>query len=128
MKIIFVLLILHAALFNASAQRPDSVNLRRQEVISSLKEKTEYRKYTIKLKPATPDTYGFVILKDNKPLAHKFQNLLQFLPNGLQKKEDAYKIAQWVINEYTRTGHWPNIVPPHILNELNIRSYKLQTK
>ena len=56
-------------------------------------------------------------------MAHQFQNPLPFSPKGIQKKDDAYKIAQWMIGEYKKTGRWQNIVPPHITRELKIETH-----
>ena len=102
-----------------------NINVQRPEPVNPMKDKQEYQGYTIRLMPAMPapgsmGSYGFDILKDNKPVLHQVRNPLPFYPKGIQKKEDAYKIAQWMISEYTNTGHWPKIVPPHIARELKI--------
>lgn len=97
------------------------------EPVNPMKDKQEYQGYTIRLMPALPTpqsmgSYGFDILKDNKPVVHQFQSPL-LSPKGLQKKDDAYKVAQWMIREYNKTGHWQTMVPPYIANELKIESH-----
>ena len=127
MKKIYLLAILQMTVFAGFAQKNDPVNVHRPEPVNPVKDKQEYQGYTIRLMPAMPmpgsmGSYGFYILKDNKPVAHQFQNPLPFSPKGTQIKEDAYKIAQWMIREYASTGHWQNVVPPHVAHELKLSS------
>jgi len=122
MKIIFLLIILHAAVYGASAQKKDPANFSKQERVNSIKDKQVYRGYMIKLKPGGMDSYQFDISTDNKPMVHRFDNPLPFSPRGIRKKQDAYKIAQWFIDDYIKTGHWQNMVPPHIVRQLEIES------
>ena len=105
---------------NVRAQRPP-------EPVNPQKDKMDYQGYTIRLMPALPTgesigSYGFDILKNNKPVVHQFQSPLSTTRKGIQKKEDAYKIAQWMIREFKKNGHWRNMVPPHIANELKIQN------
>ena len=128
MKITFLLLMLQTAAFYAFGQKHDSVNFRRLEPINTMRDRQEYQGYSIRLLPAMPTpgniiSYGFDILKDNKLVVHQVQNPLSFSAKGIQKKEDAYKIAQWMIRDHTTTGHWQNIVLPDIARELKIESY-----
>ena len=51
---------------------------------------------------------------------HQFENPLPYLPRGIQKKEDAFKIAQWMIRQHAKTGHWENLMSPNIAHELKI--------
>ena len=128
MKKICLLAILQIVVFTVSAQKKETLYVQRPEPVNPMKDKQEYQGYTIRLMPAMPmpgsmGSYGFDILKDNKPVVHQFQNPLPFFPKGIQKKDDAYKIAQWMIREYKNTGHWQNIVPPHIAHELKIETH-----
>ena len=130
MKKIYLLMILQIIVFTVFAQKNEPVNVQRPEPVNPMKDKQEYQGYTIRLMPAmaVPGSmggYGFDILKDNKPVVHQFQNPLPFSPKGIQKKGDAYKIAQWMIREYKKTGHWQKIVPPHIAHELKIETHSL---
>ena len=127
MKKIYLLMILQIVVFSVFAQKHEPVNLQRPEPVNPMKDKQEYQGYTIRLMPAMPvpgsmGSYGFDILKDNKPVVHQFQNPIPFLPKGIQKKVDAYKIAQWIIREYEKTAHWQNIIPPHIAHQLKIKT------
>src|SRR5688500_11693946 len=106
MKRIYLLIMLQIVACTLFAQKNEPVN--------PMTDKQEYEGYTVRLMPAMAGQestviYGFYILKDNKPVVHQFQNPLPFSPKGIQKKEDAYKIAQWMIREYKNTGHWQNI-------------------
>jgi len=125
MKKLCLLLLVNSLFLMLSAQKHEPVNVQRPEPVNPVKDKQEYQGYTIRLMPAMPDpetmgSYGFDILKDNKPVVHQLQNPLPFSPKGIQKKEDAYIVAQWMIREYKNTGHWQNIVPPHVAHELKI--------
>jgi hypothetical protein len=125
MKKLCLLLMLQCAVFTLFAQQP-ATRPNMPEPVNTMKDKQEYQGYTIRLMPALPTpqsigSYGFDILKDNKPLVHQFQSPL-LSPKGLQKKDDAYKVAQWMIKEYNKTGHWQTMVPPHIANELKIET------
>src|ERR1700686_3540142 len=115
MKKICLLMILQIAVCILFAQKHEPINLQRPEPVNPMKDKQEYQGYTIRLVPAMPipgnmGSYGFDILKDNKPVVHQFQNPLPSSPKGIQKKDDAYKIAEWIIREYKNTGHWQNII------------------
>ena len=128
MKKIYLPIILQIVVFAVFAQKNEPINIQRPEPVT-MKDKQEYQGYKIRLINAMPMTgsrvsYGFDILKDNKPVVHQFQNPMPFSPKGVQKKDDAYKIAQWTIREYKNTGHWQNIVPPHIAHELKIETHK----
>lgn len=122
MKKILLFTILQTALFNAFAQERDSVNLHTRVTVNPITDKQEYRGYLIRLKPETVSSYGFDILRNNKPVIRQFQNPLAFSARGIQKKEDAYKIAQWIISQHEKTGHWENMMPPHVARELGIES------
>lgn len=128
MKIIFLLIMLQTLVaFNACAQKRGPANLSALEPVNPIKDKKEYQGYTIRLLPAMPmpgrmGSYAFDILRDNKPVVHQVQNPLPFFPKGLQKKDDAYKAAQWIIQEYQKTGHWQNVLPPHVAHDLRIET------
>ena len=125
MKKTFLLVVLQVILITLFAQNNVPVTRQLPEPVNPMKDKQDYQGYTIRLMPALPTpqsigSYGFDILKDDKPVVHQFQNPVPTSPKGIQKKDDAYKIAQWMIREYKKTGHWQNMVPPHIVNELKI--------
>lgn len=128
MKKTCLLLILQLGILAVIAQKTDPVNSPRPEPVNPLKDKQEYEGYTIRLLPAIPVTggggsYGFEILKNNRPVVHLDQPRMPVLPKGIQTKADAYKIAQWMIQQYNKTMHWPNVVPPHLAHELKIETY-----
>ena len=113
-------MLLQIGIFSAFSQKADSANLRRLEPVNSIRQNQEYQGYVIRLKLGNMEDYGFEILKDGSNTGHHFQNPVPFFPKGIQKKEDAYKIAQWIVNQYKKTGHWENMVPPHIMRQLGI--------
>jgi len=119
MKIIFLFIVLQMAAGAVSAQKLNSVNSQK-DTFNPFLDKREYKGYLIKLKISCQSQFGFDILKSHSPQTIQFQNLLAFSNKGVQKKEDAYKIAEWIISEYERTGHWEHTVPPHIVKQLGI--------
>ena len=119
MKKILLTLLLLAAVFINHAQKIDSSNTSTNDVVLAMNNSRIYNGFTIKLISKNITSYSFDILAE-KSLAHHFQNPLPFARKGIQKKEDAYKVAQWIISEYQKTGHWENMMPPHIARQLQI--------
>ena len=115
MKKVLFLLILLAITGIVTAQHLAPIDL--------LKDQKNINGYTVRLIMAQPKGYGFDILKDDKRIVHQFQNPIPFSSPGIQKKEDAYVIAQWMTIEYAKNGHWPNMVPPKVAKELNIQTH-----
>jgi hypothetical protein len=128
MKKICFLIALQIAVTTGFAQKHEPFNLQKYGLVDAAKDTQKYQGYTIRLIPVmhrwqNSGSYGFDIIKENKSQVHQFHNPLPFLPNGVQNKEDAYKIAQWIIKEYLKTGRWQNTMPPLIANELKIVSH-----
>lgn len=107
------------AVGTASAQKLNSINPQKS-TFNPLLDKKEYKGYVIRLKISGQSQFGFDILKQRSPLIIQFQNPLAFSSKGVQNKEDAYKVAQWIITEYEKTGHWEHTVPPHVVKQLGI--------
>jgi hypothetical protein len=127
MKKVLLITILQIAVFTVVAQKKEPVNVTRPEPVNPLSDKQEYLGYTIRLIPAMPApgsvaSYGFDILINNKPVVHQFQNPSPFSHKGILKKEDAYKIARWIIQNYRKTGHWQNTVSADVARELKIET------
>jgi hypothetical protein len=80
--------------------------------------------YLVRLTTSTTGIrgYGFTILNANRSLVHRFTNPLPSVPKGIQNKDDAFKIAGWVIREFQAHGHWRNIVPRHVVSDLKIKT------
>jgi hypothetical protein len=71
----------------------------RHEPVNPQKDKREFKGYTIRLLPAMGGTYGYDIVKGKQRVVHQSYNPFTNSPMGLRKKEDAYKIAQWQIQQ-----------------------------
>ncbi len=100
MKKLCLLLMLQCAVFTLFAQKP-AIRPNMPELVNPMKDKQEYQGFTIRLMLALPTpqsmgSYGFDILKDNKPVVHQAQSSL-LSQRGLQKKDYAYKVAQGMI-------------------------------
>ncbi len=118
MKKILLILVLHMAALIIHAQKIDSNNILTKIPVVEMNNTRDYSGFTIKLLSKNVTGYSFDILAEKT--FHHFQNPLAFSSKGIQKKEDAYKIAQWIINEYNKTGHWEKMIPPHIARQLKI--------
>lgn len=121
MKKILLILAFQIAAFIIHAQKIDPNKMATRLPIIEMNNTRDYSGFTIKLIARNPSTYTFDILTGTMTIAHHFQNPLAFSRKGIQKKEDAYKIAQWMINQYKKTGHWENMMPPHVAQQLAIQ-------
>lgn len=75
----------------AWAQRGEPVNHQKDQQI--------YQGYTISLLPAMSGTYGYKIVKGKELIAIQMRNPFTGAPDGLNRKEDAFKTAQWQIRQ-----------------------------
>lgn len=119
MKKILLILLLHTATFIIHAQKIDSTSALKNVPVVDMNNSRIYNGFTVQLISRVGTGYAFDIVTASVATRH-FQNPLPFLSKGIQKKEDAYKVAQWIINEYKRTGHWENMMPPHVARQLKI--------
>ena len=119
MKKILLILVLIVAGLVTHAQKIDSGNTLTKVAAVDINNSRIYNGFTITLISTNITSYTFDILAERN-LPHHFQNPLPFAPKGIQKKEDAYKVAQWIIGEYKKTGHWETMMPPHVARQLQI--------
>jgi hypothetical protein len=119
MKRTLLILFLIVAAFLTHAQKINAGNTLTKVPAVDINNSRIYNGFTITLISTNITTYTFDILAARN-LTHHFKNPLPFAPKGIQKKEDAYKVAQWIIGEYKKTGHWENMMPPHIARQLQI--------
>jgi hypothetical protein len=120
MKKIWLVLVLQVMIYAAYAQKQDSLIHVQKLAVADANDSRSYSGFTITLIPTETHSYHFDILSDDKSVTHHFQNALPFSAKGIQKRDDAYKIALWIINEYHKTGHWENMIPPHIARQLGV--------
>jgi hypothetical protein len=81
-------------LFFAPMQHSQAQN---KKPVNPQKDKVEFNGYTIKLLPTIGGNYGYNVLKGTQLVIHQSYNPFTMSPAGLQKKEDAYKVAKWQI-------------------------------
>jgi len=85
-----------------------------------VKDKKEKDGYTIRLKMAPGNTVLFDLLKGQQPVFNHSMNPVTMLPQGFSSKEDAFKVAEWMIDKYGAQGHFPPMVPPGVAKQLNV--------
>lgn len=93
------------------------------EMPNPLKDKRTINGYTVRLIPSFGGGSGYDIMQNNKTIVHQFRSPIPSLPGGIRKKEDAFKVAEWVISDHQAHGHWRNTVPPDIARKLNIQTH-----
>ncbi len=117
---LFILLLFFSCLA-IQAQRPEPVNPQ--------KDKKQVQGLTVQLRPAPGNTYLFSMLKeDGTPIPYPPFNPVTRRPDGFQTKEDAYKIAGWLIKEYKKTGRVPRRIPLPVAEALNVTVTPLDKK
>ena len=124
MKTILPLLVLITALCSSSnlhAQSPNVQSKRHLLVqLDPLRDKLEYNGYSIRLIPTIDGYYGYDITKGGKMIVHQFQNPLP--GSGLSNREDAFAVAEWMTEQYIKTGHVFPVIPPDIQKQLKLTS------
>ena len=85
------------------------------------KNKKEIAGYTIHLVPLASNTFGFTIQNGKKPIWVQLKNPFIHSREGFKTKSDAYKVAEWVINE-DKNGRPPRNMPVAVAKQLNITS------
>ena len=113
MKKISLILLLQIVLVTLHAQQHPIV-------LNPVKDKKEMKGYTIRLKMAPGNTVLFDLLKGQQPVFNHPVNPVTMLPQGFSSKEDAFKVAEWMIDKYGAQGHFPPMVPPDVTRKLNL--------
>ncbi|SHF45932.1 hypothetical protein [Flavisolibacter ginsengisoli] len=102
----------------ACGQRGESVNPK--------KDHQEYQGYTIRLLPAMSGSYGYEIVKDKQLIVLQYRNPFTGSPDGLNRKEDTYKLAQWQIRQLATGKSWGHGMPLAQGKELKLPPALLQ--
>jgi len=95
------------------------VHAQKVEKLNPQKDQKIMNGYTIHLTPAFGNTFGFAIMKGNKPVWSQPFNPLSAAPTGFKSKEDAYKVAELVITKGIKNGI-AHKVSPSDLKQLNL--------
>lgn len=112
MRIIFLLVVL---LFTANA-----VNAQQSEKFDPAKDKEDFHGYVIHLVPVPGGTFGFTILKEKKAVWTQLGNPFLHGQTGFTRKQDAYRLAEWVAGENEKNDHAPILIKPALAKQLNI--------
>ena len=104
-----------------------SLLAQKKEPVNPAKDKKEINGFVVRLK-LKPGNYQYEILRGNRPVDLKEHNPELIMPQGFENKEDAFKLAAWVIREQKKTGHFPSMIPPHVAMELGIDTHPKPTK
>jgi hypothetical protein len=98
----------------------------KQLLIDPVKDRKEKNGYTIQLKMALNNTILFDLLQAGKSVFKQPINPLTRLPIGFDNKEDAWRVANWMIDQYGKEGHFPSLIPPNVARQLNVRNINTQ--
>ena len=97
------------------------VQAQKHETLDRKKDQVQFKGYTVQLLPALAGTYGYDIIKDNEVLLHQVHNPFNGSRIGLAKKDDAYKLAFWQIENIQKLpapqGFSPNLKWPLSLKQ-----------
>lgn len=97
-----------------------TVSAQQTERFDGTKDKKEINGYTVYLVPAIGNTFGFGIIKGNRSVAMQLNNPFSPAPAGFKTKEDAFKLAEWVVNEYIKNGRPPQHFSQELAKQLNL--------
>lgn len=87
-----------------------------------VKDKKEKNGYTIQLKMALGNTVLFDLYQAGKPVFSQPMNPVTMLPQGFDRKQDAFRVAEWMIDQYGKEGRFPPVVPPGVAGRFNIKN------
>lgn len=108
MKQLFLLLILLVLRLQLVAQPT--------ERFSAANERQLYKGYTIRIFSNAGQGYGYDIRQGSQLLIHQGYHPFTLDPRGLNKKEDAYKVAHWQIDQLK-----PEIVSSNSKDRTDVR-------
>lgn len=83
-------------------------------------DKKEINGYTVRLVPVPGNTFGFAIVKGNKAVWSQLNNPFTQGQEGFRVKADAYKLAEWIVQQDSRDGKIPAYIPQELAKQLNI--------
>ena len=76
-----------------------AIKAQKHEPLNTQKDRREFQGYTIRLLPVRGGGYGYDIMRANERVIHQGRNPFSFSSRGLANKEDAFKLAQWQIQQ-----------------------------
>ena len=110
----------HFTLLLAVMLAAGTLHAQQAEKFDPGKDKRAINGYTIHLVPAVGNTFGFTVMKGKLPVTVQLNNPFSPAPAGFKNKEDAYKLAEWVINEAIKNGRPPQKIPADVGRQLNL--------
>ena len=97
-----------------------TVSAQQTERFDGAKDKKEINGYTVYLVPAFGNTFGFGIIKGKRSIAVQLNNPFSPALAGFKTKEDAFKLAEWVVNEDIKNGRPPQHFSQEVAKQLNL--------
>ena len=116
-----VMLVLFCLIFGAAEAQTSA------KPLDPVKDRKEKDGYVIQLNPAPQNTILFDILKDGAPVFNQPMNPVTLQPPGFESREDAWKLAEWMIGQYAGQGKFPAQVPPQVALQLNVKLIRTPT-
>jgi hypothetical protein len=99
-----------------------SVHAQQAEKFNPAKDKREINGYTVHLVPMPNNTFGFDIIKGQKPVYVQLNNPFSHSRQGFKDKDQAFAVAGWVINEDNKNGRPPASIPSTVAKQLNLQT------
>lgn len=93
-------------------QTKNEINSKPKVMLGNQNEKKQIDDFTVILRTGIKDTYFFDILKKGETTPIRTNYSITLVQEGYKSKEDAFKAAASLIQEYKVTGHFPPINPP----------------
>jgi hypothetical protein len=103
-----------------------TINAQQSEKFDPAKDKEAFQGYSIHLMPVPGNTFGFIIIKDKRAIWSQINNPFTHGQEGFLHKQDAYKVAEWIVNESIKNGKVPRQIPPALAKQLNLSADLIQ--
>jgi hypothetical protein len=113
MKFLIALLLTGTCLLTFAQQKPIAID--------PAKDKKDVNGFTVQLRPAPGNTVLFFILKQDKIAFEYPMNPITSKQEGFEDKEDAFKVAEWMIRQYGSESKFPINIPSVIATVLQLK-------
>jgi hypothetical protein len=115
-KTFSLLIVLIVSILSIKAQKSTSLDLKNEKIF--------HAGYVIRAFHNNTTGFGYDIFFQNRLVIHQVNNPFTMAPTGLVKKEDAFKIAIWQIDQFQLKLNTPGLynqrISKNVAKQLNI--------